>query len=93
LVNKEHSQEVMNFCVTAIAACVDEFDATIPTFILDELLLCISKGPTGPTSSSSGTPSTLPSYLCAYNVLKRCEDRLSSPIASLLNGLLNSDSR
>lgn len=95
VVNKEHSQEIMNYSVMAISACVDEFDATIPTFVLDVLLLPISKGPTGPSTSkaASATPSPLPSYLTCYNVLRRCEDRLSSPIASLLNGLLSSDTR
>ena len=27
--------------------------------------------------------------MCAYNVIKRCEDRLSTPVAMLMNGLLD----
>jgi hypothetical protein len=88
----------MTNAVSAIAACVDEFDSTIPTALLDELLICIAKGPTGgetPADSVAANPSSasIPSYMCAYNVIKRCEDRLSTPIANLLNGLLNNDTR
>ena len=37
----------MNHAVSAIAACIDEFDSTIPTAILDEVLLCVARGPNG----------------------------------------------
>jgi len=85
----------MTNAVTAVAACVDEFDATIPTALLDELLICIARGPNPSTdlAEANVTPASTPSYMCAYNVIKRCEDRLSTPIANLINGLLNNDSR
>ncbi len=44
-IQNEHSSEVRHHAVTAIAACIGEFQITIPTCILDVLLSCISKGP------------------------------------------------
>lgn len=41
----EHSSEVRHHAVTAIAACIGEFQLAIPTCILDVLLSCISRGP------------------------------------------------
>ena len=83
----------MNNAVAAIAACVDEFESTIPTPLLDELLMCVARGPNPQGSDSTESVTAVPSYMCAYNVIKRCEDRLSFPIASLMNGLLNGDTR
>jgi hypothetical protein len=40
-----HSSEVRQHAVTAIAACIADFQITIPKCILDVLLSCISKGP------------------------------------------------
>ena len=82
----------MNQAVSAIAACVDEFESTIPTPLLDEILMCVARGP-NPSGESQDSITAVPSYMCAYNVIKRCEDRLSSPIAALMNGLLNGDTR
>ena len=93
LVHKDHPQEVMNNAVAAIAACVDEFESTIPTALLDELLMCVARGPNPQGSESADSVTAVPSYMCAYNVIKRCEDRLSFPIATLMNGLLNGDTR
>jgi len=44
-IQNKHSSEVRQHAVTAIAACIAEFQITIPTCILDVLLSCISKGP------------------------------------------------
>jgi hypothetical protein len=44
-IQNEHSSEVRQHAVTAIAACIAEFQMTIPTCILDVLLSCISKRP------------------------------------------------
>ena len=77
----------MNHAVSAIAACIDEFDSTIPTAILDEVLLCVARGPNG--GAEEDETSATPSYMCAYNVIKRCEERLSTPVAMLMNGLLD----
>ena len=38
-IQNEHSSEVRQNAVTAIAACIAEFQMTIPTCILDVLLL------------------------------------------------------
>ncbi|GMH77710.1 hypothetical protein TrLO_g15830, partial [Triparma laevis f. longispina] len=92
LVHKDHPQEVMNHAVSAIAACIDEFDSTIPTAILDEVLLCVARGPSADANTEDNTTAT-PAYMCAYNVIKRCEDRLSTPVAMLMNGLLDGNTQ
>ncbi|GMH91678.1 hypothetical protein TrVE_jg10794 [Triparma verrucosa] len=92
LVHKDHPQEVMNHAVSAIAACIDEFDSTIPTAILDEVLLCVARGPSADANAENNATAT-PAYMCAYNVIKRCEDRLSTPVAMLMNGLLDGNTQ
>ena len=79
----------------------------IPIPLLDELLVCIGQGPTVLVATAQPVepsrrrqqlqlnPNQIeqanPSYLVAASVVRKTVDRLSTPIANLLNGLLNGD--
>jgi hypothetical protein len=45
VVHIDHAQEVSTHAATAVASILEEFDAAIPTPILDEVLTCIAAGP------------------------------------------------
>ena len=44
-VHQDHASEVSAHAISAICACVEEFEVSIPYSILDEILLCIGTGP------------------------------------------------
>ncbi|KAL3823061.1 hypothetical protein ACHAXA_011113 [Cyclostephanos tholiformis] len=115
-VRPDHPPEVLAHASSAVAACLEEFVGGIPHQVLEELLLCVGRGPvvwvTNPAfagtapgraaDASTGTTVALPpppariqqtnaSYMVAARVLRRAEDKISSPIAALLNGLLEGD--
>jgi hypothetical protein len=117
-VSIDHPPDVSSYAVTAICACIDEFDGGIPFAILDEILMCISLGPvvlvTNPAfveasaavaqAKKKGKPvetvklppsqiqQTNHSYMVAAAVIRRTQDRISTSISYLLNGLLTLDS-
>lgn len=117
-VRPDHPPEVASHAELAIVACLEEFEGGVPYRVLEELLVCVGRGPVvwvtnpafaggaattaAPSSSvaSSSAALVLPpariqvtsaSYLVAARVLRRAEDKISSPIAALLNGLLAGD--
>jgi hypothetical protein len=45
VVHIDHAQQVVNHAATAVASILEEFDATIPTPIIDQVLCCIAAGP------------------------------------------------
>jgi len=117
----DHPPEVAAHAELAVAACIEEFEGSVPVPVLEEILTCVGDGPVvwvtnpayaqhkrkrTPRSSSGGSKNakdkestlppqqiqqTNPSYLVAAKVLRRTEDKISSPIAALLNGLLTGD--
>jgi hypothetical protein len=119
-VHQDHPPELSAHAISAICACVEEFEVTIPYSILDEILLCIGTGPvvmvTNPDfvkmsaalanrngRRSSGDKKKMPpmhikqtnqSYYVAKEVIQMTEDKgISTPIANLLKGLLEGDSK
>jgi hypothetical protein len=119
----EHSSEVKQHAVTAITACIGEFEHTIPICILDVLLSCISRGPkvwvhpavrqlvngeivsannkaAKRNNTAQSTTAAAPqlekvdniSYRIAAKVIETTKDKCSTPIATLLNGILNGES-
>ena len=119
-VRPDHPPEVASHAELAIVACLEEFEGGVPYRVLEELLVCVGRGPivwvtnpafAGGTATAAVPPSsavassssaalvlppariqvTNPSYLVAARVLRRAEDKISSPIAALLNGLLAGD--
>jgi hypothetical protein len=117
-VSIDHPPEVASNGVSAICACIDEFDSGIPISLLDEILGCISMGPvvfvTNPAFVEASAAvaqakkkgkqveaiklpptqiqQTNHSYMVAAAVIRKTEDRISTSIAYLLNGLLTLDS-
>mmetsp|Transcript_210 Transcript_210/g.393 ORF Transcript_210/g.393 Transcript_210/m.393 type:complete len:1914 (-) Transcript_210:1028-6769(-) len=121
----DHPPEVAAHAELAVAACIEEFEGSVPIALLEELLTCVGQGPVvwvtnpafaggkkrkspGSSGKKKGRGSackeegeealpppqiqqTNPSYLVAAKVLRRTEDKISSPIAALLNGLLTGD--
>eukprot|EP00536_Pseudo-nitzschia_multiseries_P010407 jgi/Psemu1/203285/e_gw1.318.53.1 len=94
-VRNEHPPEVFDYCQKTLTSCVEEFfESTIlPVPILDELLVCIGQGPKVLAPGVVYVQQNNPSYMVASAVVRASVDRLSTPIASLLNGLINSDPR
>ncbi|KAK1741948.1 sister chromatid cohesion protein PDS5 [Skeletonema marinoi] len=92
-VHVDHPPEVGQHAESAVAACVEEFEGNIPNAVLDELLMPVGSGPV--TYSKENPPAqiqqTNPSYLVAAKVLRKTEDKISSPIANLLNGIFSGD--
>ncbi len=114
-VRAEHPPEIAEMTQITICGCLDEFNEGImlPIPLLDEILLCIGKGPRvlvfNPQKAAAQQESVQkshkrqlpahqveqinPSYMVASSIIRSSVDRLSTPIAALLNGLLNNDSR
>ena len=118
-VRPDHPPEVASHAELAIVACLEEFEGGVPYRVLEELLVCVGRGPVvwvtnpafaggttttaAPLSSAAASSSaalalppariqvTNAAYLVAARVLRRAEDKISSPIAALLNGLLAGD--
>lgn len=97
-VHVDHPPEVGQHAEAAVAACVEEFEGNIPNPVLDELLLPVGSGPVTyviDPKSKENPPAqiqqTNPSYLVAAKVLRKTEDKISSPIANLLNGIFCGD--
>jgi sister-chromatid-cohesion protein PDS5 len=97
-VHVDHPPEVGQHAESAVAACVEEFEGNIPNPVLDELLLPVGSGPVTyviDPKSKENPPAqiqqTNPSYLVAAKVLRKTEDKISSPIANLLNGIFSGD--
>eukprot|EP00574_Skeletonema_japonicum_P008396 CAMPEP_0201719072 /NCGR_PEP_ID=MMETSP0593-20130828/4392_1 /ASSEMBLY_ACC=CAM_ASM_000672 /TAXON_ID=267983 /ORGANISM="Skeletonema japonicum, Strain CCMP2506" /LENGTH=1727 /DNA_ID=CAMNT_0048209463 /DNA_START=14 /DNA_END=5197 /DNA_ORIENTATION=+ len=97
-VHVDHPPEVGQHAESAVAACVEEFEGNIPNAVLDELLLPVGGGPVTyviDPKSKENPPAqiqqTNPSYLVAAKVLRKTEDKVSTPIANLLNGIFSGD--
>jgi hypothetical protein len=105
-VQVDHPPEVGGHAENAIVSCLEEFQSTIPTGVLDELLLAIGSGPVcwvpNPeyARAVAKKKKELPekevqqtncAYLIAARVIRRAEDKVSSPVAGLLNGLLGGE--
>lgn len=121
-VHVDHPPEVAAHAEMAVAACVEEFEGSVPQQVLEEILTCIGSGPVvmvpnpafasikkkkspasggkkGKDGEKGGKEQlpppqiqqTNPPYLLAAKVLRRTEDKISTPIAALLNGLLTGD--
>lgn len=97
-VHVDHPPEVGQHAESAVAACVEEFEGNIPNPVLDELLMPVGSGPVTyviDPKSKENPPAqiqqTNPSYLVAAKVLRKTEDKISSPIANLLNGIFSGD--
>jgi len=97
-VHVDHPPEVGQHAESAVAACVEEFEGNIPNAVLDELLMPIGGGPVTyviDPKSKENPPAqiqqTNPAYLVAAKVLRKTEDKISSPIANLLNGIFSGD--
>mmetsp|Transcript_5510 Transcript_5510/g.11434 ORF Transcript_5510/g.11434 Transcript_5510/m.11434 type:complete len:1933 (-) Transcript_5510:1750-7548(-) len=88
-VRRDHPADVGRDAASSIAAVLEEFDGSVPVAILDDLLRCIAEGPTV-TEDVVGVlgMQTNPAFMCAAAVLVRTEDRISSSVAGLLNGVL-----
>lgn len=108
-VRADHPPEIAERAQATICGCLEEFHdgITLPTPLLDEILICVGQGPrvlvinpqkAAAQPSRKNLPAhqveqTNPSYLVASSVIRGSVDRLSTPIAALLNGLLNNDVR
>lgn len=111
-VRAEHPPEIAERIQATICGCFEEFHdgITLPTALLDEVLLCIGQGPrvlvVNPQKAAAAQRSKKapqlpahqveqpnPSFLVASSIIRSSVDRLSTPIAALLNGLLNNDTR
>jgi len=114
-VHIDHPQELHSHAVSAVVACLDEFDTNIPIPVLDEILICVAQGSvvyvTNPAAVEAAAKyakkkktkddnekmpplqiqQTNPSYMVAASIIRRTVDRISTPIAYFLNGLLNGD--
>ena len=118
-ISDQHSSEVRQHAVSAIASCIGEFQQTIPICILDVLLSAISKGPKiwvhpavrqqlngeiaaasrhskRTTTATQASTTALEkvdniSYRIAAKVIETTKDKCSTPIALLLNGVLNGE--
>ena len=119
-----HPPEVAGHAEAAVAACIEEFEGSVPIPVVEELLTCIgagpkatvpnpeyarlvaeaggsgSKGKKGKTGKGKEGEKELPpkdvqventSYLVAARIVRRTEDKISTPIANLLNGVLTGD--
>jgi len=118
-VHVDHPPEVAAHAEVAVAACIEEFDGSVPVQVLDEILVFVGAGPiqwvTNPAAVRAAAAVALakkkrqpppfpqsemppaqiqqtnPQYLVAAKIIRRTEDKISSPIAALLNGLLGGD--
>jgi hypothetical protein len=99
-----HESDISTFAQQSVVAVLDEY-VTTPVFILDELLTFIGQGPTilvaNPAAQSKpqkGEPrpprqieEPNPSYLASAGIIRKCINKLASPVANLLNGILSND--
>lgn len=102
-VRKEHPPQIPELIQRTLCGCLEEFQngILVPIPLLDELLVCVGQGPRvlviNPHKAVQKkiplVEQSNPSFLVASSVLRASVDRLATPIASLLNGLLNSDAR
>ena len=105
-VHVDHPPEVGGHAENAIASCLEEFESVIPTKILDEVLLAVGQGPVvyvpNPEYSravakkrkelpAKEIQQTNCAYLVAAKVIRKTEDKISSPVAALLKGLLGGE--
>ena len=105
-VHVDHPPEVRAHAENSIVSCLEEFESVIPIGVLDELLLAIGQGPIlyvhNPEYSKAvakkkkelppkEVQQTNCAYLVAAKVIRKAEDKISSPMAALLNGLLGGD--
>jgi sister-chromatid-cohesion protein PDS5 len=99
LVRNEHSEEIKQFAVLSVVAILDEYNNNvlpIPLPLLDEILFCIGQGPTvqvaNPNYSKTNKLAMMdqpnPAYATASAVIKATLNRTATPVANLLNGLL-----
>ena len=120
-----HPPEVAGHAEAAVAACIEEFEGSVPVPVVEELLTCVGAGPRatvpnpeyarlvaeaggsggkgrgkGKKGNKGGKKEEpIPkdvqventSYLVAARVVRRTEDKISTPIANLLNGVLTGD--
>ena len=101
-VRREHPAQVLQLVCESVVVCLDEYLQTettipIPVAILDELLLAIGQGPTVTVTKlqanqmPKAVPEPNPTYRAAASVIRSQINRLASPLAHLINGLLNAD--
>ena len=99
--HNEHPHQVMQRIVTSIIACLDEYDRgaaiAVPIPVLDVILLAICAGPTRVElkqgTSAVPVPTQVPnaSYAAAASVIRRTQNQTATPIAELINSILNGD--
>ena len=111
----DHPPEVAGHAENAIAACLEEFETSIPVRVMDEVLLAVGQGPVVYVANpeytkavakkkksareSNGSDNLPPkeiqqtncAYLVAAKVIRKVEDKISSPMAAQLNGLLGGE--
>jgi sister chromatid cohesion protein PDS5 len=102
-VRNEHPPQVPELVQQTLCGCLEEFHDGImlPVPLLDELLMCIGQGScvlvVNPAKTIHKNIPLLeqanPSFRVASSVIRSSVERLATPIAALLNGLLNTDSR
>jgi sister-chromatid-cohesion protein PDS5 len=102
-VRKEHPPQIPELIQQTLCGCLEEFHDGImlPIPLIDELLVCVGQGSrvlvVNPNKAlHKNQPlveQTNPSFLVASSVIRSSVDRLATPIAALLNGLLNTDPR
>jgi len=100
---QEHPPQIPELIQQTLSGCLEEFQdgMMLPVPLLDELLVCVGQGPRilviNPANAHRKNPAMLeqtnPSFLVASSVIQSSVDRLATPIAAIINGLLNNDSR
>ena len=102
-VRKEHPLQISELIQQTLCGCLEEYNdgITLPVPLLDELLVCIGQGSrvlvVNPAKALNKhqplVEQSNPSFLVASSVIRSSVDRLATPIAAHLNGLLNTDPR
>ena len=103
-VRKEHPLQISELIQQTLCGCLEEFNdgITLPVPLIDELLVCVGQGSRVLVVNPAKTPlnknqplveQTNPSFLVASSIIRSSVDRLATPIAAHLNGLLNTDPR
>lgn len=100
-VRREHTTQLVDLVQEAVAVCLEYYaNHHIPIKLLEELLLAIGQGPSQPVTRlverkgkmiPTSVPEFNPTYRVAAMIIRKQADRLATPLASLLNALVNGD--